>query len=176
MHRDAELKRFANCRRFHTRAHAAPERRVEQHHVDRGIQNVRRELFEVHYDGVGRERHAHFLAHAAHAVHAKHRIFEIVVAYVFDLLSKPDRRFSGPHTVRIETKPVAGQRSRECTITLELVLRRKHTAFQLVRSETITLLQRLRRGDELLDRPDLSYTLRVRITEEQVRRERHALA
>src|SRR5690349_21201106 len=87
MHGHAELKRFADSRGFHTRANAAPKRRVEQYDVDRCIEHIRCELFEVYDDGVGREWHTNFLTHTAHTIHSKHGIFEIVVANVFDLLS-----------------------------------------------------------------------------------------
>ena len=58
--RDAKLKRLAHARRLDARADAAPERRVEQDHVDRGVEHVRRELLEVDDDCVRGERHADF--------------------------------------------------------------------------------------------------------------------
>src|ERR1051326_3063119 len=175
MHRNTELKRLANAGSLHASTNAAPERRVQQHHVDRSIQNVCRELFEIPDDGVRRERHANLFADAAHSVHPKHWIFKIIVAKIFDLLSKPDRRFSGPDAIRIETEAIAGQGGSKRAIAFKLIFRRKDTAFQLVRSETITLPQRLRRFNELLDR-SYFFTLRVRITKKQVRSERHSLA
>src|ERR1700754_3255154 len=107
MHGNAELKRFTNTRCFYTRADAAPKRRVEQHHIDCCIQNISRELFEIDDDGIRRERHTDLLTHTPHSVHAKHRVFEIVVANVFDLLTKPNRSFSGPNTVWIEPEAIA---------------------------------------------------------------------
>src|SRR6185369_7310519 len=107
MHRHAELKCFTNGSCFYTRANAAPKRRIKQHDIDGCVQDIRRELFKVYDDCVGCEWHANLLAHTAHSIHTKHRIFEIVVSNVFDLLSKPDRRFSGPDAIRIEAKAIA---------------------------------------------------------------------
>ena len=94
-------------------ADAAPERRVEQDHVDRGIEHVRGELLEVHDDGVGRERHAHLLAHAAHAVQAVHRILEVVVAQILDRLPEADGLLGRPDAVAVEADRVAGERGRD---------------------------------------------------------------
>src|SRR5690349_4908694 len=104
MHGDAELKRFTNGGCFHTRANAAPESSIEQYNIDSSVQNIDCQLFEVDNNRVRGERHADLLTHAAHSVHAKHGIFEVIVAHVFDLLTKPDRGLSGPHAVRIEAK------------------------------------------------------------------------
>src|SRR6185503_12570487 len=116
MHRHAELKRFTNPGRFHTRPNAAPERRIQQHHIDCRIQNIRGELLEVNHDGVCREWHANLLTHTPHSIHAKHRIFEIIIAYVFDLLSEPDRSLGGPDAVWIEAKAISGKCGSKCTI------------------------------------------------------------
>src|SRR5690625_7742327 len=63
---------------------------------------------------------------------------------------------------------------RDRAISLELVFRVKDTALQLVRPEAIALLERLRLGDELIDRADFILTaLWMGIAEEQVRRARN---
>ncbi len=89
------------------------------------LQHVRRELLEVHDDGVRRERHAHLLARATHAVQSEDGILEIVVVQILDLLPEPDRLLGGPDAVRIEAEAVAGQRVGERAIALELVLGRE---------------------------------------------------
>ena len=111
--------------------------------VDGGLQHVRRELLEVHDDGVRRERHAHLLARAAHAVQPEHGILEIVVVQILDALPEPDRLLGGPHAVRIEAEAIAGQRLGERAIALELVLRAEHAALELVRREAVLRLERL---------------------------------
>src|ERR1700686_585106 len=141
MHRDAELKRLADARRFDARSDPAPESSVEQEHIRGGIERVRREFFEIHHDGVSRQRHSHFFAHATHAGHAKDWIFEIVITDVFDLLTKPDCRLSRPDTVWIEAKMIAGKVGSQRAITFQFVLWREYSAFQLVRAETVLRFQ-----------------------------------
>ena len=132
MHRNTELKRLTNTGGLYARPDTAPERRIEQHHVDCRMQNISRQLFEVDDDSVCRQRHADLLTHASHTCHAKHGIFEIVVSNIVDLLAKPDRRFGGPDAIWIETKAIANQRFSQRAITLEFILGRKHSALQLV--------------------------------------------
>src|SRR5437868_8524307 len=132
MHCNAELKRFADCRCFHACTYATPKRRVQQYDVNRSVQDVRRELFEVNDNGVRCEWHTDFLTHAAHSVHTKRRIFKIIVSNVFDLLTKPDRRLGGPHSIRIKTEAIVRQRRCKSAITFQFVLRRKYSAFELV--------------------------------------------
>src|SRR5581483_6023850 len=61
-------------------------------------------------------------------------------------------------------------------IALQFVVGMKDAAFQLVRGEAVTLLQFARVPDELLHGPDFSRAvLRIRVAEEEVRGERHAL-
>src|SRR5690242_15721004 len=137
MHCNSELKRFTYRGCFHASAYAAPECRVKQHDVNRSVQNIRRELLEVDDNGIRRERHSHLLTYSSHAVHAKHRIFEIIVANVFNLLPKPDRRFRGPYAIWIKTKMIARQRCGQSTITFQFIFRRKNSALQFVGSETV---------------------------------------
>src|ERR1044072_2057 len=129
MHGNTELKRFANGGCFHARANAAPKRRVKQHHVDRRIQNISRQLFEIDYDSVRCERYAHLFTHAPHSVQTVNGIFQVIIANVFDLLSKPDCRLRGPGGVWIEAKAIALERRGERTIAFELVFRRKNPSF-----------------------------------------------
>jgi len=79
MHGNAQLKSFADSRRFHTRPNASPECRVEKNHIDCGIQHVSGELFKIDDNRVGRKRHANHLPRAAHAVKTEYRILEVVV-------------------------------------------------------------------------------------------------
>src|SRR5919106_6315286 len=132
MHSHTQLKRFTNSGCFDTRANAAPERRVQQHDIDRRVANVGRELFEIDYDGVSRERHADFLAYAPHSIHTKHRIFQIIVSNVFDLLPKPDCRFGGPDAIRIKAKTISGKCAGERTVALEFIFGREYSSLQLV--------------------------------------------
>src|SRR5215207_2428772 len=132
MHRNTELKRFTNSGCFNTRAYAAPERRINQHHIDRCIENVRSELFEINYNRIRRQGHANFLTDAPHPVHTKHGIFEIIIANAFNLLTKPDCRLRGPHTIRIKAKAIAVECSAKRTIALELIFWRKYSSLQLV--------------------------------------------
>ena len=93
MHRHAQLKRFADAGGFDTGPDAAPESRIQQDDINGCVQNVSGQLLKVHDDGVCRQRHADLFAHAPHSIQAKHRILEIIVSDVFDLLSKPDGCF-----------------------------------------------------------------------------------
>src|SRR5215211_4002379 len=150
MHRDAELERLANGGRFDAGTNPTPERRVEQDDVDGWLQHVRRELLEVHDHCVRREWHAQLLTREPHSVHAEHRIFEIVVVQILDVLAKPNRLFGRPDTVWIEPKSIAWQSGGDGAITLELELRREDAAFELVRRKSITRLERKRFGDQLI--------------------------
>src|ERR1700752_374329 len=129
MHGHAQLKRFANSRGLNTDANATPESCIQQHYVDCRVQNICRELFEVYDNCVGGKRHTDLFSDPPHSVHAKHRIFQIIISDIFDLLSKPDRGFSRPNTIRIKTETIAIERSSKCTVTLEFVLSRKHASF-----------------------------------------------
>ena len=79
--------------------------------------------------------------------------------------------------VRIEAKAVPWQRRGDRAVALELVLRREHAALQLVAREAVAGLERLRERHELVDAAHLALAvLRARVTEEEIRRERHAVA
>src|SRR5215510_11578807 len=129
MHGNTELKRFTNSGCFNTRANATPERRVQQHHIDGRVENVSRQLFEIDYDGVRRERHANLFTHTPHSIQTIHGIFKIIIANVFNLLTKPDRSLRGPEGVRIKAKAIAIEYSGKCTIAFELIFRRKNSSF-----------------------------------------------
>src|SRR5262245_39292773 len=177
MHGHAELKRLADSRRFDARTDAAPEGRVEQNYVHRRRERVGRELLEVDDYRVGGQRHKDFLAHAAHARHSEDRIFQIVVANLFDLLAEPDRGLGRPDAVRVEAEVVfAVERAGQRVVTLQLVLRLEDAALQFVRGESVSLSQIARVSDQLLDGSYLARTIfRVRVAEEEIRGERHAI-
>src|SRR5215217_9578370 len=132
MHRNTELKRFTNSSCFNTRAYAAPERRIKQHHIDRRIENIRSELFEINYNRIRRQGHANFLTDAPHSVHTKHGIFKIIIANAFDLLTKPDCRLGGPHAIRIKAKAIAVECSGKRTIAFELIFGTEYSSLQLM--------------------------------------------
>ena len=69
-----------------------------------------------------------------------------------------------------------GSDSRHGAIALELVLRREHAAFELVRREAVLRLQLARMRDELVSGADRAPSVRGRVPEEQVRRERNPIA
>src|SRR5581483_4982601 len=102
MHRDADLESLANTSRLDAWFDAAPERGVEENHVDGGIQNVRRQLFEVHDDRVRSEWNPNHLTGAAHAIETEYRIFEVIVAKIFNSLSEANGLLGGPGAVGIE--------------------------------------------------------------------------
>src|SRR5687767_1950461 len=107
MHGNAELKSLTNTGGLNTGANSAPERGVEQDHVNGRVEHISRQLFEIDDHRVRRERNANLLSDASHSIHAKHRIFQVIVSdrtHVLDSLTKPDRRFGGPNTVRIKPK------------------------------------------------------------------------
>jgi hypothetical protein len=133
-------------------------------------------LFEVHDDGVGGERNAKALPRLAHPVEPIHGIFKIIVIQVFDRASESNSLFGRPDGIGIESNPVARHRGRERPITFEIVFKREDAALELVRSKAVSLLQRSRVLDDLLDRADGALAVRVRITEEDVRGERDAIA
>ncbi len=132
MHRNADLKRFTNSSGFHAGANAAPERCIEQHNIDRSVANIRCQLFEIYYHGVRGEGHPNFLAHAPHSIHTKHRIFQIIVSNVFDLLPKPDCSLGGPDAIRIEAKTISVKCLSKRTVTLEFIFGRKYSSLQLM--------------------------------------------
>src|SRR5512133_1168650 len=177
MDSDAQLECLTDRRGFDAGADAAPERRVEQHDVDGGLQHVRGQLLEVHNDSVRRQRHAQLLSRATHPVHAEHRILEVVVLQILDVLAEPDRLLGGPDAVRVETKAITGKRGGDRAVALELELRWKHATLQLVRRESVRRLERERLGDELVARSYFARSVgRAWITEEQIRCERNVIA
>src|SRR5512132_4475362 len=101
MDRDSKLERIANAGGPDARTDAAPKSRVEQNHINRGIENIRGQLFKVDNYRVGCERQPNLFSYPAHAAHTEDWIFQIVIANVFNLLPEPDRGLSGPYTVWI---------------------------------------------------------------------------
>ena len=172
MHRYPDLERLANARRFHAGANTSPECRVEQDHIHRGVQNVRRQLFEIDDHGIGGERNPNHLPSPPHPVQSVHRIFEIVVANVLDGLSEADGLFCGPDPVRIEPERISWQRRRQCTISFELVIRMKNPRLQLMRGEAEALFQGERIRDQLVDGANFTGAgARIGISEKTVRSE-----
>src|SRR5215510_11056492 len=110
MNGHSKLKGFTNTRSFDTGTNASPESRVEQNHIHSGVQHIGGELFKIHNHSVCRERHAYLFSHSSHPCHSQHRIFQIVVTQVHNLLPKLNRRLSRPHAIRIESKAVSIKR------------------------------------------------------------------
>src|SRR3990170_7368459 len=125
MDRDAELEGVADAGGLDARTYPAPERRIEQDHIHRAIQDVRSQLLEIDDDRVGGERHAHLLARVPHAGEAEDRVFEVIVVEVFYRTPEPDRLLGRPDGVGIEAEAVAGQRLRDGAVALEIVIRRE---------------------------------------------------
>ena len=157
-------------------ANASPERGVEQDHVDRALQHVRGELFEVDDHGVGGERDAQPLARVTHAGEAEHRVLEVVVVEIFDRAAETDGLFGRPDRVGIEAEGIPGKRGGERAIALEIVAGREDTPFQLVRTKPVLLLQCLCLRDDLLGRAHGALAVCVGVAKEQVGRKRHAIA
>src|SRR5439155_9834087 len=158
-------------------ADAAPEGRVEQDHVDGGVENVRRELLEVDDDRVRRQRDRNLLAHAPHPVQTPGRVLEVVVPQVLDRAPEAHRLLDREHRVRVEANAVLGEGLRERSEALELVIGRKDAALQLVRAEAEAAAELGGVLDELGLRAHLALArLRVRVAEEEVARERYLLA
>src|SRR4029450_12859761 len=111
----------------------------------------------------------------AHAVQAEHRILEIVVVEILDRAAEANRLLGRPDGVGIEADAIARPGLGERAEAFELVVGMKDAALQLVRRETVLLLERLRVRDELPGGPDLA-SLVAGIAEEEIRRERHAIA
>src|SRR5262245_37318007 len=137
MHGNSELKCFAHSRGFYTRAYAAPKSRIEQDYIYCGVDDIGRELLEVDDDRVGGQWHSQLLAYPAHSRHSKNRVFQIIVANCFDLLSEPDRCFSRPDAVRVEAEAVTVECGSNRLVTSQLVLRSENTAFQFMRCKTV---------------------------------------
>ena len=68
VHGHAELERLADSGRLHARADPSPECRVEEYHVDGGLQHVGRQLLEADHDRVRRQWHPNPLPGPPHAV------------------------------------------------------------------------------------------------------------
>src|SRR6266540_3165793 len=69
----------------------------------------------------------------------------------------------------VKTKAIATERGRQRAITFKLVLRRKHSAFQLVRRESVELFQFVRVCNELFNRSDFARAIfRMWITEKKI--------
>ena len=130
---DAKLEGVADARGFHARTYPAPERRVEQDHVDGAVQHVGGELLEIDDDGVRGERQAQLLAGMPHTGEAEDRILEVVVVEILNCASEPDGLLRRPDGIRIEAERVAGEGLGHRAIALEVVRRREDAAFELVR-------------------------------------------
>ena len=160
----------------HAGPDAAPERGVEQDHVDRARRRVGCELFEVHDDRVGRERNPDEVAQRLHRRDAVDRILVVVVAQVLDRPPEVHGVVEGERAVGVVAQALAGQRLRERAVALELVRGGKDPALELVRAEAVLRLEVEGVRDELFGRADLAAAgLRIRVAEEQVARERDAI-
>src|SRR5687768_6355299 len=84
MYRDAELESLANASRLHALAYPAPERGIEQNHINSCVENIRRKLFEINDDSVCSKGHSNLFTGPPHSVKAEDRIFEIVIIDIFD--------------------------------------------------------------------------------------------
>src|SRR6266542_3573057 len=177
VHGDAEPHRFADAGCLDARADAAPERRVEQDHVDGARHDVGRELLEVDDDRIRCRGQRHEFLQPRELRHAPHRILEVVVAQVEDAAAEIDRIGERERAVRVVAEAVAGQCAGKRAIAGELVRRRVDAALQLVYAKAVSGLQRTRVRDELLGDAHFAFTgLRVRVTEEQIRRELNGVA
>src|SRR6266581_7807559 len=134
---DSKLERVANARGLYARPDATPEGCVQQDYIHGRVNYICCELFKTNYHCVSRQRQAHFLAHASHPGHPEYRVFQIVVADILDLLTEPNSCFGGPDAVWVKPEAVTVKRGSKLAITLQLVLRRKDTTFQLVRGEAV---------------------------------------
>src|SRR4030095_7719843 len=106
MNCDTQLKSLANAGRLYALPDSTPKSCVQQDHIDGSIERVCRKLLKVDDHCVRRQRHPHFLSDPAHSIHAVDRIFQVVVANIFNLLAEPDRGFGGPDAIWIEPKAI----------------------------------------------------------------------
>ena len=104
---NSKLECLAHARGLDARSDPAPEGCVEQNHVHGCVEHVGCELLEVDDHRVCCQGYSHLLAHAAHSSQSKHRVFQIIVPDVLDLLAEPDARLSGPDAVWIEAEAIA---------------------------------------------------------------------
>ena len=108
---------------------------------------------------------------------AVHGVLEVVVAEVLDVLAEPDGLLGGPDAVRVEAEAIAREGRGERAVALELVLRREDSALELVARESVARLEGSRLRHQLLGGAHLAPAgARVRVAEEEVGGERHALA
>src|SRR5581483_10117221 len=138
--RHAQLKGLADRRRLDAGTNAAPEGCIEQDDVDSGVQHVGGKLFEVDYDGVGRQGNAYHFARPAHAVQSKDRILEVVVTDILDRLPEADGLLGGPDGIRVEPERAAWQRGRHGAISLQFVILREDAGFEFEGREAIASL------------------------------------
>src|ERR1039457_6120445 len=174
---DTELEGLADGGGFHAGAYAAPECGVEQNHVDRGIEDIGGELFEVDHHGIGGQRHAHLFAGAAHAGEAVDRIFQVIVAQALNGLAETDGLFGGPDGIGVEAVGVARQFTGESAIGFEFVILGKHAGLHLVTGEAKAAFQGASIFQHLVDGADLALSGGgVGVTEEAVGGKRDAVA
>ena len=134
-------------------------------------------MFEIDNYGVGGERHTHHLPRAAHAVQAENRVFQVVVAKIFDSLAEADGLFHAPHAVGVEAQGVAGKRGRQRAVNFQLIVGRKHAGLQLVSGETETPLPFARLANHLVNGADLTRArARIRVAKENIGGETDAVA
>src|SRR4051812_6111910 len=176
MNGDTKLECFADTGGFDTRADAAPEGRIKKNYIDSGVENVGRELFEVHDNGVGGERDAHFFTRPAHPVHSIYRVFEVVVIQIFNTLAKADGFFRRHDAVWIEANAIVRKGQRQCAIKLQFMPGREDTGFQFVSSEAVFALHLSCEGDQLVGGAYFSSAGgSVGVTKEAIGCERYAI-
>jgi len=90
------------------------------------------------------------LPQPAHAFKAPGRILEILVVQPLDSLADPDRLFHRPGRVGIEPQPVLGKSSAKGTHHLDIVVRMKHPALELVGLEAMAGDKTAGVGDDLV--------------------------
>src|SRR5205814_169777 len=104
-----------------------------------------------------------------HADETKHRVFEVVVVEVLDRAPEPNRLLRRPDGIRIEAETIARECGSERAITLEIVLERKHAAFQFVRAKPILRLQYPGMRNELVGCAHGACPARIRVAMKEIR-------
>ena len=156
MHGHAQPKRFADAGSLDTGPDAAPEGGIEQNDVHGGSQRIGGKLFEVHYHGIGGQRHAHHLAGAAHAVQAEDGILQVIVAETFNRLSETNGLLGGPGAVGVQAQRVFGESRGDGTVRFQLVIGREDAGLDFVGGKAEALFGGGDKADRLVDGANLA--------------------
>src|SRR5208337_3955163 len=168
---DTELKSLANGRGLDAGTKASPESCIQKNDVHGWLEDVGGQLLEIDHHGIGRQRHPEFLAHPSHSVQAENGIFQVIVVQVFNRSAELDGLLCRPHGVWVKPQPIPGQCGSERAIALQVVLRQKNSALQLVRGEAPSLLEFLCVRHELLNGANFSGPISgAGITEKEIGR------